>query len=127
MVSSENWAWDGPAGLPGGGFSASPKALVVLVWMKAPTPASAASSNRLSVPVTLVSTNCACVWVTTFISLGYFLASRFDQKKREQAFEVIHHNLTTFAIIGAALLATILLVRWWLKRRAKRKREIEPE
>ena len=69
----------------------------------------------------------ACVWVTTFISLGYFLASRFDQKKREQAFEVIHHNLTTFAIIGTALLAAILLFRWWLKRRAKRKREIEPE
>jgi membrane protein DedA with SNARE-associated domain len=69
----------------------------------------------------------ACVWVTTFISLGYFIASRFDQKKREQAFEVIHRNLTFFAIVGGGLIAAILLLRWWLKSRAKRRSKLEQE
>src|SRR5882757_8641876 len=44
------------AGAPGGGVSARPKALVVLVKTKAPRPSAAAASNRLRVPVTLVST-----------------------------------------------------------------------
>src|SRR5918992_3125015 len=46
-----------PAGAPGGGVSARPKALVVLVKTNRPTPAATASSSRLSVPVTFVSTN----------------------------------------------------------------------
>ena len=44
------------AGAPGGGTSARPKALVVLVNTKRPTPAATASSSRVSVPVTFVST-----------------------------------------------------------------------
>src|SRR5260370_32739416 len=44
------------AGAPGTGLSARPKALVVLVNTKLLTPAAAASSSRVSVPVTLVST-----------------------------------------------------------------------
>ena len=50
------------AGAPGGGVSARPNALVVLVKTKRPTPAATASSSRFSVPVTFVSTNsCAAV------------------------------------------------------------------
>ena len=50
------------AGAPGGGVSASPNALVVLVKTKAATPAATASSSRLSVPVTLVSTKSWRLW-----------------------------------------------------------------
>ena len=49
------------AGAPGGGVSARPNALVVLVKTKRETPAATASSSRLSVPVTLVATNSAAV------------------------------------------------------------------
>src|SRR5260370_40847690 len=35
----------------------------------------------------------ACVWVTRFISLGYFLASRIGPEQRGRDFEAIHHNL----------------------------------
>jgi hypothetical protein len=44
------------AGASAGGARASPRTLVVLVKMNESTPAAAASSSRLSVPVTLVST-----------------------------------------------------------------------
>jgi hypothetical protein len=47
------------AGEPGAGVSARPNALVVLVNTKQPTPAATASSSRVSVPVTLMSTK-AC-------------------------------------------------------------------
>jgi hypothetical protein len=46
------------AGEPGGGDSAAPNALVVLVKMNRPTSASTAASSSVSVPVTLVSTTC---------------------------------------------------------------------
>lgn len=64
----------------------------------------------------------ACVWVTSFISLGYWLASRFSPADREKVFEAIHHNLTIIAIVVGSLLVAILLLRWWLKRQAKRRR-----
>ena len=54
------------AGSPGGGVSARPKALVVLVNTKRPTPAATASSSRFSVPVTLVSTKSARPWEPTW-------------------------------------------------------------
>src|SRR5260370_18597388 len=69
----------------------------------------------------------ACVWVTSFISLGYFLPSRFDQEQRGRVFEAIHHNLTIYAIIATALVVSILILRWWLKRTARRKRKIASE
>ena len=53
------------AGSPGAGSSAAPKALVVLVNTKQPTPADTASSSRLRVPVTFVSTNSCRAWVAT--------------------------------------------------------------
>ena len=54
------------AGAPGGGFSASPKALVVEVMTKARTRARAASSSRVSVPRMLVSTKASRAWVATW-------------------------------------------------------------
>jgi hypothetical protein len=53
------------AGAPGGGTSARPNALVVLVNTKARTRAATASSSRFSVPVMLVSTNACRAWVAT--------------------------------------------------------------
>jgi hypothetical protein len=44
------------AGAPRGGVRACPNVVVELVKTKAPTPAATASSSRLSVPVTFVST-----------------------------------------------------------------------
>ena len=44
------------AGAPGGGVSARPKALVLLVNTKLPAPAAAASSSSTSVPVTFAAT-----------------------------------------------------------------------
>ena len=48
------------AGAPGAGVSARPNALVLLVKTKPRTPALAASSSSVSVPLTLASTN-ACL------------------------------------------------------------------
>ena len=69
----------------------------------------------------------ACVWVTTFISLGYFLASKFDEQMRDRVFERIHRNLTLYGILAAVLVVVIVLVRWWLRSRSKQKAEIAPE
>ena len=69
----------------------------------------------------------ACVWVSTFISLGYFLASKFDEQMRDRAFEQIHRNLTLYGILAAVLIVLLMLLRWWLKIRAKRAVEIAQE
>ena len=53
------------AGSPGAGARAPPKALVVLVKMKAETPPRTASSSRARVPVMLVSTKSCRLWVPT--------------------------------------------------------------
>src|SRR5215468_3949285 len=53
------------AGSPRAGVSLEPKALVVLVKMKASTPAATASSRRIRVPVTLTSTKSRPAWVAT--------------------------------------------------------------
>src|SRR5689334_22581629 len=53
------------AGAPGGGTSASPNALVVLVKMNARTRARTAASSRFSVPVRLVSMKACRLWVAT--------------------------------------------------------------
>src|SRR5262245_21459236 len=53
------------AGAPAGGTRASPNTLVVLVNTNDPTFAAAASSNRLSVPETLMSTKSCWLWVAT--------------------------------------------------------------
>ena len=54
------------AGAPGGGVSARPNALVVLVKTKREAPAATASSSRFSVPVMFVSTNARRSWEPTW-------------------------------------------------------------
>ena len=53
------------AGAPGGGASARPNALVVLVNTKAPVPAATASSSRLTVAVMFASTKSRRAWLPT--------------------------------------------------------------
>src|SRR3954468_15899652 len=53
------------AACPAPGRSCEPNALVVLVKTKLRTPAAAAASSRLSVPVTLVSMKSCLLWVAT--------------------------------------------------------------
>jgi hypothetical protein len=53
------------AGAPGGGVSARPNVLVVLVNTNLPIPAATASSSSVSVPVTLTSTNSCREWEAT--------------------------------------------------------------
>jgi len=47
-------------------------------------------------------------WVVSFISIGYFLGAEWEQ---------IHHRFNRGALIGAALLAGIALIAWWMKRK----------
>lgn len=47
-------------------------------------------------------------WVISFISIGYFLGAEWEQ---------IHRRFNRGALIGAALLAAIALIAWWMKRR----------
>ena len=47
-------------------------------------------------------------WVVSFISIGYFLGAEWEQ---------IHRRFNRGALIGAALLAAIALIAWWMKRR----------
>src|SRR5260221_624928 len=54
------------AGSPADGVSADPKALVVLVKTKVWIPEATASSRRVSVPVTFVSTKSRLPWVATW-------------------------------------------------------------
>lgn len=52
------------------------------------------------------------LWVTTFLSLGYFLGERWQVVERN-----IHHYLVGVAIALGALLAAYVIWRWWGKRR----------
>ena len=55
-----------------------------------------------------------CLWVATFIGLGYFLGERWEAVERE-----IHHYLVSATIAAAILIAAY--VAWWRWRRARRK------
>ena len=47
-------------------------------------------------------------WVISFISIGYFLGAEWEQ---------IHRRSNRGALIGAALLAAIGLIAWYLRRK----------
>jgi membrane protein DedA with SNARE-associated domain len=47
-------------------------------------------------------------WVISFISIGYFLGAEWEQ---------IHRRFNRGALIGAALLAAIGLIAWYLRRK----------
>ena len=53
----------------------------------------------------------AALWVTTFLSLGYYLGDRWMPVLR-----IIHRNLTIVTIIAAAAVCVWLLVRHLLRR-----------
>lgn len=54
----------------------------------------------------------ACVWVTSFMALGYFLGDNW-----ERVFGVIHRNLTEAAIAGVVLIAVYASGHWYILRR----------
>ena len=47
-------------------------------------------------------------WVISFISIGYFLGAEWEQ---------IHRRFNRGALIGAALVAAIALIAWYLRRK----------
>ncbi len=58
----------------------------------------------------------ACIWVTTFLFLGY----RFGEDW-ERMFNIVHHNLVIVSIFaGSLLLIYILAHRYIVKRRARK-------
>ena len=63
-------------------------------------------------PFSLFAYSGACVWVTSFMALGYFLGDNW-----ERVFGVIHRNLTEAAIAGVVLIAIYALAHWYILRR----------
>ena len=63
-------------------------------------------------PFSLFAYSGACVWVTSFMALGYFLGDNW-----ERVFGVIHRNLTEAAIAGVVLIAIYALAHWYIMRR----------
>jgi membrane protein DedA with SNARE-associated domain len=63
-------------------------------------------------PFALFAYSGACVWVTSFMALGYFLGDNW-----ERVFGVIHRNLTEAAIAGAVLIAVYSLGHWYILKR----------
>ena len=63
-------------------------------------------------PFALFAYSGACVWVTSFMALGYFLGDNW-----ERVYEVIHRNLTEAAIIAIALIAIYAFGHWYILKR----------
>ena len=56
----------------------------------------------------------AVLWVSTFLSLGYFLGERWEAVEKD-----VHHYLVLLSIGGAILLAGYLVWRYWPRARAR--------
>lgn len=54
----------------------------------------------------------AALWVTTFLSIGYFVGEKW-----ELIAEKVHHNLTLISVIVLSLAGVYLLYRWWSNNR----------
>ena len=54
----------------------------------------------------------AAVWVTTFLTIGYFVGEKW-----EAIAEKVHHNLTLISVVVLSLAGAVLLYRWWNNRR----------
>ncbi len=67
-------------------------------------------------PFALFAYSGACVWVTSFIALGYFLGDNW-----EKVFGVIHRNLTEAAIIAGVLITVYALCHWYILNRKSTK------
>ena len=53
----------------------------------------------------------AAVWVTTFLTIGYFVGENW-----KLIAEQVHHRLAQVSAVAFAIVAVVLLVRWWLNR-----------
>ncbi len=63
-------------------------------------------------PFALFAYSGACVWVTSFMALGYFLGDNW-----ERVYEVIHRNLTEAGIAAIALIAVYAVGHWYILKR----------
>ena len=73
----------------------------------------AAGMSELEAPqFALFAYSGAVLWVSTFLSLGYFLGDRWQTVEKN-----IHHYLLIATLIGAVLLTIWLAANWWAKRR----------
>jgi membrane protein DedA with SNARE-associated domain len=54
----------------------------------------------------------AVLWVSTFLTLGYFLGDRWRAVEK-----TIHHYAVEATVAGAILIAAWLALRWWGKKR----------
>lgn len=54
----------------------------------------------------------AALWVTTFLTIGYFVGENW-----KTIAEQVHHQLFRVSLVGFAILGVVLLVRWYLRKR----------
>ena len=54
----------------------------------------------------------AALWVTTFLTIGYFVGENW-----KTIAETVHHELLRASLVGFAIVAVVLAVRWFLRRR----------
>lgn len=57
----------------------------------------------------------AVLWVSTFVSLGYFLGERWETVEKN-----IHHLSVMATVAGVTLAAVWLAFRWWRKKKASK-------
>jgi membrane protein DedA with SNARE-associated domain len=57
----------------------------------------------------------AFIWVSTFISLGYFFGEHW-----QTILEMVHRNLIEATVVAAVLIAAYAAWRWWRKRTLRR-------
>jgi len=73
-----------------------------------------AGTSRLEFPAfALFAYSGACLWVSTFMFLGYWFGDDW-----ERMFEMIHHNLVLATVVLAALVVIWLVVRWMRRKGA---------
>ena len=54
----------------------------------------------------------AAVWVTTFLTIGYFVGEKWEVMA-----EQLHHNLTRISVVVLCVVGAYLIYRWWRGRR----------
>lgn len=54
-----------------------------------------------------------CVWVTSFLMLGYWFGDDW-----ERMFEMLHRNLVAVSLIAGGVVAVYFLARWYRRQRA---------
>ena len=54
----------------------------------------------------------AAVWVTTFLTIGYFVGEKWEMMA-----EQVHHNLTRISVVVLAIVGAVLIYRYWRSQR----------